>query len=82
MKGSYALCRYNHLFDVFVKAGIKVRSFDQRGFGRTGRKLNNGSLGHHEGAETLYGDIQDISNSVKIDGVPHFVMGHSMGLRC
>lgn len=44
--------RYNHVFDAFATAGIKVRAFDQRGFGQTGRK--GGILGHHEGQKVLF----------------------------
>lgn len=37
--------RYNHVFNVFAAHGIKTTSFDQRGFGQTGRR--GGILGHH-----------------------------------
>lgn len=50
-------------------------SFDQRGFGKTGRK--NGILGHNEGLATVFADMKDISAKVRLPGVPHFIMGHS-----
>ncbi|KAJ3019463.1 hypothetical protein HKX48_002051 [Thoreauomyces humboldtii] len=69
--------RYDHVFNAFADAGIKVRAFDQRGFGQTVRK--NGILGHNEGYATVLSDVDLCADKVKVPGVPHFVMGHSMG---
>ncbi len=69
--------RYNHVFSNFTENGIKVHAFDQRGFGQTARK--NGIIGHNEGFKQVMKDMKDASERVRIDGVPHFVMGHSMG---
>ncbi|KAJ3383487.1 hypothetical protein HDU92_004103 [Lobulomyces angularis] len=69
--------RYDEIFNHFSDVGIKVISFDQRGFGKTARK--NGILGHNEGLQTLFSDVRDADNKVKLAGVPHFIMGQSMG---
>ena len=69
-------CRYDHVFSVFADAGIKVASFDQRGFGQTGRR--DGVLGHNEGLKTVLEDISECSNRVRLPNVPHFLFGHSM----
>jgi len=54
-----------------------VVGHDQRGFGKTGRK--NGPLGHSDGYDKVLGDIDIIGRRIRIEGVPHFVFGHSMG---
>ena len=69
--------RYNHVFEQFIQNGIKVHSFDQRGFGRTVRM--NGIHGHNEGFKQVIRDCKAASDRVKLQNVPHFVMGHSMG---
>ena len=69
--------RYNHVFPAFAECGVKVLSWDQRGFGQTGRK--SGILGHNGGQERVLKDIAEVDGRVKVDHVPHFVMGHSMG---
>ncbi|KNC98611.1 uncharacterized protein SPPG_06292 [Spizellomyces punctatus DAOM BR117] len=71
------ICRYDHVFKPFAEAGIKVRSFDQRGFGKTGRK--SGILGHNEGYDRVLKDVDEVAAKVRVAGVPHFVFGHSMG---
>ncbi|KAI8892598.1 Alpha/Beta hydrolase protein [Globomyces pollinis-pini] len=68
--------RYD-MFELFATAGIKVVGYDQRGFGNTVRQ--SGLHGHSEGLKTQLADIKLISNRTKIDGLPHFLMGHSMG---
>jgi len=69
--------RYREIFQHFASKGIAVHGFDQRGFGKTGRK--NGSLGHNEGTDTVMRDITAANSRIRIEGVPHFVFGHSMG---
>ncbi|KAJ3185274.1 hypothetical protein HDU85_001324 [Gaertneriomyces sp. JEL0708] len=69
--------RYDHVFTAFAKHNIKTRSFDQRGFGLTGKKA--GILGHNETYATLMNDMHECARRVAVPGVPHFVMGHSMG---
>ncbi|KAJ3181973.1 hypothetical protein HDU87_000311 [Geranomyces variabilis] len=71
------VCRYDHVFTPFALAGIKVRAFDERGFGQTVKR--NGILGHNEGYDTVMADVDVCADRVKVEGVPHFVMGHSMG---
>ena len=44
------------MFTEFANTGIKVVSFDQRGFGHTVRL--NGTHGHNEGIETTMNDIE------------------------
>ncbi len=58
--------RYNHLFTAFADSGIKTASFDQRGFGQTGRKATNGPLGHHGSQATLFSDIKEFSDLCRL----------------
>ncbi|KAI8894555.1 Alpha/Beta hydrolase protein [Globomyces pollinis-pini] len=69
--------RYHELFLEFVQKGVRVASFDQRGFGKTIERY--GKKGHNDGMNTTFEDVLLISNKVKIAGKPHFIMGHSMG---
>jgi acylglycerol lipase len=68
--------RYEALFSHFNEKGIKVGSFDQRGFGRTVQKSGSKGVTNFE---TMIKDIQFVSDRTRIEGKPHFVMGHSMG---
>ncbi|KAJ1992985.1 hypothetical protein GGI25_002571 [Coemansia spiralis] len=69
--------RYEDMARAFAKAGIQVLGFDQRGFGKTGRQ--HGRLGDSEGNTVVDLDIEFMNRRVAIDGVPHFLFGHSMG---
>ncbi|KAJ2371384.1 hypothetical protein H4S02_009577 [Coemansia sp. RSA 2611] len=69
--------RYEDMARSFARGGIQVLGFDQRGFGKTGRQC--GLLGDNEGLDTVASDIATMNNRVTIDGVPHFLFGHSMG---
>ncbi|KAJ2800365.1 hypothetical protein H4R21_003202 [Coemansia helicoidea] len=69
--------RYDAMARTFARNGIQVLGFDQRGWGKTGRKC--GRLGDNEGLDTVCADIALMSKRVAIDGVPHFLYGHSMG---
>jgi acylglycerol lipase len=69
--------RYEKFFEHFRSNGIKVTAFDQRGFGETGAKSN--SKGECEDMETLIRDVKIIDAKARMGGIPHFVMGHSMG---
>ncbi|KAJ2547553.1 hypothetical protein EV175_005174 [Coemansia sp. RSA 1933] len=69
--------RYEELGRTFARAGIQVIGFDQRGFGKTGRRC--GRLGDNEGIDTVADDIQFVTSRIALDGVPHFLFGHSMG---
>ncbi|KAJ2610575.1 hypothetical protein H4S08_003547 [Coemansia sp. RSA 1365] len=69
--------RYEDMARVFARSGIQVLGFDQRGFGKTGRRC--GRLGDNEGIDTVSSDIGFITGKVRQEGVPHFIMGHSMG---
>ncbi|KAJ1729161.1 hypothetical protein LPJ61_003661, partial [Coemansia biformis] len=69
--------RYESMARTFAHAGIQAIGFDQRGFGKTGRKC--GRLGDNEGIDAVCADIALMNKRVAIDGVPHFLLGHSMG---
>ncbi|KAJ3328138.1 hypothetical protein HDU76_010516 [Blyttiomyces sp. JEL0837] len=71
------ISRYNEMFTLFAKSGIKVHGFDQRGFGRTGRR--SGILGHNDGLIRTLLDVKEAELRVRIGNVPHFIFGHSMG---
>jgi acylglycerol lipase len=68
--------RYDELFTFFTSHGISIGSFDQRGFGKT---AEFGKKGVSSGIEKTMSDAKFISDLIKKDGIPHFVMGHSMG---
>ena len=70
--------RYDHVFPSFAVEGIRVLGWDQRGFGRTGRR-GNAILGHNGGEDQALADIAQVDARARSKGVPHFVMGHSMG---
>ncbi|KAJ1667053.1 hypothetical protein IW140_002264 [Coemansia sp. RSA 1813] len=69
--------RYEEMGRKFAHAGIQAIGFDQRGFGKTGRRC--GRLGDNEGIDTVADDIAFISSRIATDDVPHFLFGHSMG---
>ncbi|KAJ2851473.1 hypothetical protein IWW36_001112 [Coemansia brasiliensis] len=71
--------RYSGIARTFARAGIQCMGFDQRGFGKTGRRKNNGRLGDNEGLEAVCRDISFINNRVMEADKPHFLFGHSMG---
>ncbi|KAG0006156.1 hypothetical protein BGZ80_002005 [Entomortierella chlamydospora] len=71
------IVRYDHVFEEFNKAGIQVSSFDQRGFGKTGKKSK--SLGLTGGYAKAIPDITAALQRGEIEGVPLFLMGHSYG---
>ncbi|KAJ3219995.1 hypothetical protein HDU67_007728 [Dinochytrium kinnereticum] len=54
-----------------------VHGFDQRGFGRTGRR--SGILGHNDKFDRTLMDIKEAELRVMSPSVPHFLFGHSMG---
>lgn len=70
---------YPILFSTFAQKGIKVYSFDQRGWGRSVHEVSQrGSTGPNSQVMT---DITTFINSLPQDekDVPLFLMGHSMG---
>ncbi|KAJ2995045.1 hypothetical protein HDV02_001122 [Globomyces sp. JEL0801] len=69
--------RYEHVFSEFAKHGIKVGSFDQRGFGRTAYR--SGWKGVTDGFDATVGDMNEVIEMIKVEGIPLFIMGHSMG---
>ncbi|KAI8323058.1 hypothetical protein GQ54DRAFT_303620 [Martensiomyces pterosporus] len=69
--------RYESIARTFARNGIQVLGFDQRGFGKTGRRHNR--LGDSEGSSAVADDIAFMTKQVSVDGVPHFLFGHSMG---
>ncbi|PVU98218.1 hypothetical protein BB559_001739 [Furculomyces boomerangus] len=69
--------RYEAMARRFVENKIQVFTFDLKGFGRTGRK--NGQLGGLGLFKDTFKDIKYMIDKNKIDGVPTFMFGHSMG---
>lgn len=67
--------RYNELVTAFASNGIKVVSFDQRGFGMT--CLKNGYKGVSDGIQTTMNDIELVVETYREGKL--FIMGHSMG---
>ncbi|KAJ2522265.1 hypothetical protein H4217_000859 [Coemansia sp. RSA 1939] len=69
--------RYEELARTLARKGIETIGFDQRGFGKTGRR--GGRLGDSEGMDLVADDIEFINTRIARPGVPHFLFGHSMG---
>lgn len=69
--------RYDHVFNEFAKAGLKVHSFDQVGCGKTGQRSND--LGGAMGLARVLLDVNDAIDRVYDPDVPLFLMGHSFG---
>jgi acylglycerol lipase len=69
--------RYHHVFRYFASNGYAVHGYDQRGFGKTGRK--SGKLGQTGDMAAIMADVTRANQRIRMEGVPHFVFGHSMG---
>ncbi|KAH8556054.1 Alpha/Beta hydrolase protein [Umbelopsis sp. PMI_123] len=69
--------RYDELLKHFASHGIESYSWDQRGFGETAKKSND--QGNAQGWDTVLGDVDDAVLRHQQDGIPLFLMGHSMG---
>ncbi|KAI8836599.1 Alpha/Beta hydrolase protein [Chytridium lagenaria] len=71
------ISRYDEMFSHLARSGIRVHGFDQRGFGRTGRR--SGILGHNDKFERTLLDVKEAELRVLSPSLPHFIFGHSMG---
>ena len=69
--------RYPELFASLQKAGIQVHTFDQRGWGRSVTKPSEKGLTGP--TSTVLSDITSVIQSQLSNGLPVFLMGHSMG---
>ncbi|CAG8764122.1 6877_t:CDS:2, partial [Dentiscutata erythropus] len=69
--------RYNHVFDKFARENIEVYAYDQRGFGETAVKNKN--PGMTGGWKVATNDITEALKCRRRDGIPQFLIGHSMG---
>ncbi len=70
---------YGHLYNALAQQGIKVYSFDQRGWGRSvHERFQRGLTGPNE---QVMADITTFFQSLPKDeeSIPLFMMGHSMG---
>ncbi|KAJ5169784.1 uncharacterized protein N7500_002567 [Penicillium coprophilum] len=69
---------YHDLFPTLVSAGIEVRSFDQRGWGRSVKKSRD--QGDTGPTSLVLADIHSFLQSLPSrPDLPLFLMGHSMG---
>ncbi|CAI7669653.1 unnamed protein product [Penicillium palitans] len=69
---------YHDLFPTLVSAGVEVRSFDQRGWGRSVKKSRD--RGNTGPTSQVLSDIHSFLQSLPSrPDVPLFLMGHSMG---
>ncbi|KAJ5971945.1 uncharacterized protein N7479_001863 [Penicillium vulpinum] len=69
---------YNDLFPTLASAGIEVRSFDQRGWGRSVKSTSD--RGDTGPTSQVLSDIHSFLQSLPSrPDVPLFLMGHSMG---
>ncbi|KAJ2721412.1 hypothetical protein GGI07_003977 [Coemansia sp. Benny D115] len=69
--------RYEDLARAFAQSGIETLGFDQRGFGKTGRRC--GRLGDNHGIDRVANDLAQMNARVMQPNIPHFMFGHSMG---
>ncbi|KAI9467960.1 MAG: Alpha/Beta hydrolase protein [Benjaminiella poitrasii] len=69
--------RYDRLLSYFASQGIESYGYDQRGWGETGKKSTQ--FGNNQGYDTALNDIDAAIIKTKREGVPLFLMGHSMG---
>ena len=68
--------RYEHVAQAFVSAGYAVYSFDGRGHGQS-----SGSNAYFDSLDLYLSDIDLIMAQMQKEnaGIPHFLLGHSMG---
>ncbi|RIB12708.1 Alpha/Beta hydrolase protein [Gigaspora rosea] len=71
--------RYDHVFDKFARENIEVYAYDQRGCGQTTRLNKNMALGNSGGWIVTRKDITEALRSQRKEGIPQFLVGHSMG---
>ncbi|CAO3643172.1 unnamed protein product [Mucor hiemalis] len=71
------IARYDRMFSLFTSHGIECYGYDQRGWGETGKKSTQ--FGNNQGYDTALKDIDAAVIRTKREGIPHFLMGHSMG---
>ncbi|KAJ3503104.1 hypothetical protein NLJ89_g8582 [Agrocybe chaxingu] len=79
------IARYSHFHPLLAEKGVAVFAYDQRGFGQTaqdskGNKSKTSAYGKTSWKEQM-ADIEWALEHVKktFEGVPLFLMGHSMG---
>lgn len=72
--------RYTHVFPRFANAGYKVFAFDQRGFGRSAHERPGNPKAGLTNWKLALGDIQKLifEFAKQNEGMPLFLMGHSM----
>ncbi len=66
--------RYEHVGEHFAAAGLATRSFDLRGFGRSG-----GRRAYADSFEQYLGDLADQLAWAREPGAPVVLLGHSLG---
>lgn len=70
--------RYEHVFSKLCESGIRVHSWDQRGFGKS--NLNKVWPSAHIGdRKTVLEDVAEAIDRAHIEGIPLYLYGHSMG---
>ena len=62
------ILRYNELFEAFAEKGIQTTSYDQRGYGRTGRKSRE--MGVFGPFSTMVSDVAFLLERARVQGVP------------
>lgn len=80
------IARYEVIFLMYAARGIAVFAYDQRGFGKTAMgkegKLQSKLYGRTSGeeqAKDIEWALAHVKSGLAKDGVPVFLMGHSMG---
>ncbi|KAJ5544643.1 hypothetical protein N7461_006947 [Penicillium sp. DV-2018c] len=68
---------YGELFPTLASAGIEVRSFDQRGWGRSVKQPHD--RGNTGPTSQVLADMHSFLQTLPSQSAPLFLMGHSMG---
>ena len=71
--------KYAETFTAWAHAGWRVRSFDWRGQGLSGRLGSDATTGHAEDFTPWVGDLAELCGRWQGKGEPFAVIGHSMG---
>lgn len=70
--------RYRHVFSALHDSGIKVHSWDQRGFGKS-KDLGTWPPCHLGNRDVIMEDVSEAIERAKIPDKPLYLYGHSMG---
>lgn len=71
--------KYAEAYGEWAAKGWRVRAFDWRGQGLSGRVGTDRTVGHVDDFAPWIGDLAELANGWRIKGEPLVLIGHSMG---